>query len=406
MNLDLDNAGRPEHSSEVGCSSSLLTTPDLDNLQLTSPELNELMMGFYALEMTPARTTPFSLIEQEEHYPSGYADWLPQLQLQQQEQTQELPQSVLQQYVTPSSNVSDSGALTSNTNFVVASSTKPSVTGDYVEDKTQVVPALGATPPGLDELLKGLYALESPLIPPTLFSLNEEEEQYPSGCADGLPQLQRQQQEQTEPMLQQHVTSGPNIADSGVSASYPSFVLPSVSPHSVTGDYVKDKTQTVPALDATSPLWYISSDEDSRGGDCAHPTTMHQAPQQQPRCEDFITLKRTAALDLDNARSHQHNSKQARKLQTVPRQVAEPPLSPIHMRDREKSKVRERRDGKRIARARCRQRQINCNSQLRVKVSALKMEIAMMEAIVKSLRYQLRLLGQQVMTHVMQCCQI
>ncbi|XP_049275454.1 uncharacterized protein LOC125759956 [Rhipicephalus sanguineus] len=437
MTPNFDNAGGPEHSSKEARSSSLLTSPDLNKWEPTSADLEELFKALEPPGTPPTPPTLLPLVEEGEQYRSGYANRLPQLQLQQQEQTEQLPQPMLQQHVRMSPNVSDSGtwpsnttfivpssfkpsptgdyvmdkpqpvpalgaaapeldehvtpgphisysgALTSNTDFIVPSSTKPSATGNYVNDKTQALPALGATPPEIDEIIKCLCAQKWPLTPSTLFSRSEEEEQYSSGYADWLPQIQRQEQEQTEQPPQ-----------------------PMVTQNSVTGDYVKDKTQTVPALDDTAPVWYISSDEDSNGGDSAPPTTMDQAPQQQSRCEDFISRKCTVTLDNDNARLHQHNSKQARMLQTLPRPADGHPLSPISMLDQEKTKMEEKRRRNRIAQKRCRQRQIDYNLKLQVRVRELKMDIARMESRVSHLRHERHWLWQEVSRHVTQGCQI
>ncbi|KAL1475295.1 hypothetical protein MTO96_037395 [Rhipicephalus appendiculatus] len=179
------------------------------------------------------------------------------------------------------------------------------------------------TTPDIQELVNWLYVTETPSKPTTLLS-GTEEQQYPSCYADGLPQLQPQQHEQTQqqaqPVLQQHVTSGPNVSDSSAFTPNPSFSLPWSPEHSAMDDYVKYNTQTVPALGPTPPLWYKSSDEDISGEDSVEQTTVNQAPQQQPRCEEFSLCKRTVNLDLGNVRRSQNISEQARcwSPQTLP----------------------------------------------------------------------------------------
>ncbi|KAL1418124.1 hypothetical protein MTO96_036523 [Rhipicephalus appendiculatus] len=373
------------------------------------------------------------------------------------------------------------------------------------------------------DLIMGLYPPGMAPKPTELFSFTEEVEQYPSSTrvpvAVAAVQLQPQQQEQTQqqpqPVLQQHVTWGPNVSDSNASTSSPSFSLLSSSEHSAMDDHVKYKTQTVPALGPTPPLWYKSSDEDIIGD--VQQTTMHQAPQQQSRCEEFSSCKRTVTLaldnagrsqpiseqahcpslqavpdmsrlqltspkrdelnigfhvpetppkpttifssteeekqypsryadvlpplqpqqreqaqqqpqpvlqqhvtsgpnvadsrkwtvtlDLDNAGSLQHNSEQARMMHTVPRPGAEPPLSPMDMREGVRTKLEKKRYRNRIAQAKCRKRKIDRITFLQLEVRKLEMEKAMMESMVNFLRYQVSLLRQQVETHVTHCGQ-
>ncbi|XP_037528511.2 transcription factor Jun [Rhipicephalus sanguineus] len=249
-----------------------------------------------------------------------------------------------------------------------ARSSSPLTTPD--PDKLQL------TSPEVEELVTDLFAPKTPPSPTTLFSRTEEREQYASGYSNGLPHVQLQQQEQKnqppEPALQQLVMSGPNISDSVVPVSNPGFSLPSTSKHSATGDDVKDTPQMVPAMGATPPPWSIGSDEERIGkGSAPPPTTMHQAPQQLlPKFEEVSSRKCTMTLDLDNALSHPHNSKRARMLPTVHLQGAEPPLSLIDMRDRQRTKLDEKGYRNRIAQARRRHRQMDL--WLQVKVNALK----------------------------------
>ncbi|KAL1470109.1 hypothetical protein MTO96_040656 [Rhipicephalus appendiculatus] len=104
------------------------------------------------------------------------------------------------------------------------------------------------TTPEPEELVIGLNAPKTPPKPTTLFPFTEEDEQHWSCFVDGLPELQLQQQEQTQqhppPVLQQHVTSCPNVSDSSASASNPSFRLPSSPEHSTMDDYVNEVQDT------------------------------------------------------------------------------------------------------------------------------------------------------------------
>lgn len=147
MTLDLNSAGRPERK-QARCS-SLLTSPDLNMLQLASPELERLIIGQHGLVTTPTPTptTLFSrtATEEQEQYARGFVDALAQLH-QQQQQTQQ-PAQQLQQHVTSGPDMSDSGASTSNDSFILPSSSEHSATGGDVKDEPQTVPRLGATPP-------------------------------------------------------------------------------------------------------------------------------------------------------------------------------------------------------------------------------------------------------------------
>nr|AIT40211.1 c-Jun transcription factor AP-1 [Rhipicephalus microplus] len=147
MTLDLNSAGRPERK-QARCS-SLLTSPDLNMLQLASPELERLIIAQNGLVTTPTPTptTLFSrtATEEQEQYARGFVDALAQLHQQQQQTQQQPPQ--LQQQITSGPDMSDSGASTSNDSFILPSSSEHSATGGDVKDEPQTVPRLGATPP-------------------------------------------------------------------------------------------------------------------------------------------------------------------------------------------------------------------------------------------------------------------
>ncbi|XP_037528513.1 transcription factor kayak-like [Rhipicephalus sanguineus] len=180
--------------------------------------------------------------------------------------------------------------------------------------------------------------------------------------------------------------------DSGTSNA--SVTLPSSSEYSATVDYVEAKTQMAEALGFTSPMWSIGSDKDSSAGDSAHQTTMCQQQQQQlSRCEELSSRKGKVTLDMDSA--HQCNSKQARNLQTAPRPSAEPPLSPIDMSDRERTKLEEKRSRNRIAQANCRKRQLDLISRLQKEVKALEKQKTGLESEVNDL---LERLSQETLT--------
>lgn len=147
MTLDLNSAGRPERSSKQARCSSLLTSPDLNMLQLASPELERLIIAHNGLvTTTPTPTTLFSrtATEEQENYARGFVDALAQLHQQQQPPPQ--PQSL---QISADPDASDSGASTSNDSFILPSSSEHSAAGDCggVKDEPQTVPRLGATPP-------------------------------------------------------------------------------------------------------------------------------------------------------------------------------------------------------------------------------------------------------------------
>ncbi|XP_077549412.1 jun-related antigen [Haemaphysalis longicornis] len=147
MTLDLNSAGRPERSSKQARCSSLLTSPDLNMLQLASPELERLIIAHNGLvTTTPTPTTLFSrtATEEQENYARGFVDALAQLHQQQQPPPQ--PQGL---QISADPDASDSGASTSNDSFILPSSSEHSAAGDCggVKDEPQTVPRLGATPP-------------------------------------------------------------------------------------------------------------------------------------------------------------------------------------------------------------------------------------------------------------------
>uniref|UniRef100_A0A1E1XAP2 Putative transcriptional activator of the jun family n=1 Tax=Amblyomma aureolatum TaxID=187763 RepID=A0A1E1XAP2_9ACAR len=154
MTLDLNSAGRPERSAKQARCSSLLTSPDLNMLQLASPELERLIIAHNGLvTTTPTPTTLFSrtATEEQENYARGFVDALAQLhQQQQQPQLQPQHQPAVQPIQLTGPDVSDSGASTSNDSFILPSSSEHSAAGDStsgVKDEPQTVPRLGATPP-------------------------------------------------------------------------------------------------------------------------------------------------------------------------------------------------------------------------------------------------------------------
>ncbi|CAN8010034.1 unnamed protein product [Ixodes pacificus] len=143
MTLDLNSAGRPER--KAARFSSLLTSPDLNMLQLASPELERLIIAHNGLvTTTPTPTTQYlftkTATEEQEQYARGFVDALAQLH-----QTAGGPSET----ALSAAEASDSGASTSSDSFILPSSSEHSLGGGdgHVKDEPQTVPNLGATPP-------------------------------------------------------------------------------------------------------------------------------------------------------------------------------------------------------------------------------------------------------------------
>ncbi|KAL1475294.1 hypothetical protein MTO96_037394 [Rhipicephalus appendiculatus] len=167
-------------------------------------------------------------------------------------------------------------------------------------------------------------------------------------------------------------------------------------------DHVNAKMERVPVQGSMSARRFVDSDLSSTGEDSAR-ATMYQPPQQQQpqsRCDELSSNKRTTTLDMDSA--HHCDRKQARNLQSLLQPVAEQPLSPFDVCDRERSKLEERRRRNRIAQANCRQRQLDRISRLQEKVDVLVMEKAMLISEVNALHDQL---SQERMTLLKFACQ-
>ncbi|CAN8003997.1 unnamed protein product [Ixodes hexagonus] len=145
MTLDLNSSGRPER--KAARFSSLLTSPDLNMLQLASPELERLIIAHNGLvTTTPTPTTQYlftkTATEEQENYARGFVDALAQLH-----QTAGGPSETA---LSVADEASDSGASTSSDSFILPSSSEHSLGGGgdgHVKDEPQTVPNLGATPP-------------------------------------------------------------------------------------------------------------------------------------------------------------------------------------------------------------------------------------------------------------------
>lgn len=122
MTLDLDGGASSEKKSRY---STLLTSPDLNMLQLASPELERLIIAHNGLVTTTPTPTQFlfsgrNATEEQENYARGFVDALAQL------------------------HGSAGGGPDSESASNDSSATSSSL---LVKDEPQTVPSLGATPP-------------------------------------------------------------------------------------------------------------------------------------------------------------------------------------------------------------------------------------------------------------------
>lgn len=147
MTLDLNSSGRPER--KAARFSSLLTSPDLNMLQLASPELERLIIAQNGLvTTTPTPTTQYLFTKQataeQEQYARGFVDALEQLHRSQQKAGVGPSETST---TLSAAEASDSGASTSSDSFILPSSSEHSLGDGHVKDEPQTVPNLGATPP-------------------------------------------------------------------------------------------------------------------------------------------------------------------------------------------------------------------------------------------------------------------
>ncbi|KAL3220350.1 hypothetical protein MRX96_029918 [Rhipicephalus microplus] len=147
--LNLDNAGRYRHISVQAHCSSLQVFTNLQMLQMTSHEREEIKKGFYVPESPPKPSTRLSCTGQVQQYLRCCIDVLPGPQWQQQQQIRDQPSAVFQQLVTEGTNVSDSSASTSNHSLNGPTWSEHSAMCEHVKDNSQTVPTLGKSLPAV-----------------------------------------------------------------------------------------------------------------------------------------------------------------------------------------------------------------------------------------------------------------
>ncbi|XP_037287787.2 transcription factor Jun [Rhipicephalus microplus] len=103
LNLYSPGASQPGHK-EARCS-SLLTSPDLQMLALSTPELEQFIITLNGRETTVSRLSVLTVAKKKERFPSDFAESLDQLQLQ---------SPVLQQHTASGPDTSDSCDSSSN----------------------------------------------------------------------------------------------------------------------------------------------------------------------------------------------------------------------------------------------------------------------------------------------------
>ncbi|KAL1476126.1 hypothetical protein MTO96_036741 [Rhipicephalus appendiculatus] len=128
MTLNLHSPGASQRSSKQARCSSLLTSPDLQMLALSTPELERFIITLNGRDPTVSRLFVLTVTEKEEQYPCDFPESLDQLQLQPRQPT-------LQQQATSGPDTSDS---TSDESFSCPLSSEP-----------ETVPRLSSTPPQL-----------------------------------------------------------------------------------------------------------------------------------------------------------------------------------------------------------------------------------------------------------------
>ncbi|KAL1480436.1 hypothetical protein MTO96_051027 [Rhipicephalus appendiculatus] len=131
MTLDLHSPGASQRSSKQARCSSLLTSPDLQMLALSTPELEGLIITLNGRDPTVSRLFVLSVSEEEEQCPSDFPESLDQLQLP-------LSPPMLQQNATSGTDVSDSCDSTSDDSF-----------SRHLSSEPQTMPRLSSTPPQL-----------------------------------------------------------------------------------------------------------------------------------------------------------------------------------------------------------------------------------------------------------------
>ncbi|KAH6941114.1 hypothetical protein HPB50_013815 [Hyalomma asiaticum] len=147
MTLDLNSDDRPEHSRKQGLFMSPLKSPELNMLQLASPELELFIAPLSKLVSLPT-LTPTALFsptgpEEQEQYACGIVEAFAQRHREQQPATRS-PQRLPPRDTTPASGMI--GSDSSNDSATPLSPSKPSTMGADMKDETSEALPRDASP--------------------------------------------------------------------------------------------------------------------------------------------------------------------------------------------------------------------------------------------------------------------
>ncbi|KAH7935088.1 transcription factor Jun [Rhipicephalus sanguineus] len=375
MTLNLGSPGASQRSTKQARCSSLLTSPDLQMLMLSTPELERFIIALNAQDSTVSRLFLLTMTKEEEQYPSGFPDTFAQLQLKP-------PQPALQQHTTSGPDTSDSVDSTSNDSSSHPSSSEP-----------QTVPRLGGTPPlssvGFDEkssdgTSQQPTATYQPTLKEQLLSCEELvsrkrsmalDLESPGACQRSSKQA-RCSSLLTSPDLRKLALSTPELERLIIN--------------------LNGQDSTV------SKLFLFTMSED--GEQCLSGFPKPQPPQLA--LNQHATSGPDSSHSVDSTSNDSFSRTSSSSPQTAPRLRSTPPQSPISMGDRERIRLEQRRERNRIAAHKCRQRKLDRDSELEAKVNALKAEKTVLEYDNSVLRHEVYQLSQEVRTHIKAGCKM
>ncbi|XP_037528478.1 uncharacterized protein LOC119405710 [Rhipicephalus sanguineus] len=459
MTLDLKSPGACQRSSKQARCSSLLTSPDLQKLALSTPELERFILNLSGRDSTVRRLSLLTMSEEEEQCLSDFPNPQP-------------PQPALHQQATSGPDTSDSVDSTSNDSSShqptatyrptlqeqllsceVLVSRKRSMTLDLESpgacrrSSTQArcsslltspdLQNLALSTPELERFILNLNGKDLTLRRQSLLTMSEEEEQ----CLNDFPNPQPPQ-----PALHQHATSGPDTSDSVDSTSNDSSshqptatYRPTLQEQLLTCEDLVSRKRSM-TLDLESPGACQRSSKQARCSSLLASPDLQKLALSTPELERFIlnlngkdsNMSRLFLLTVSEEQClsgfsyhqppqlalHQHatsgsvdstsNDSSSRTsspaLQTVPRLSSTPPQSPIDMRNRERIRLERRRESNRIAALKCHQRKLDRISELEQKVNALKAEKTALEYDTSVLRRDVYQLFQVVRMHIKAGC--
>ncbi|GIY50652.1 transcription factor AP-1 [Caerostris darwini] len=228
-------------------------------------------------------------------------------------------------------------------------------------------------------------------------TVTEEQEQYARGFIDALNHLHQQttQFEMNTGGLITRISSGTTPVTS--------------NPPEVSIDKLTNSLRMYPGL---SPLYFQSSPTSviKSSGNAKNPSPVKPVLVVRPPSVDNNSSNSCNSMS-SNSTTMPLEIAIKEELQTVPNELATPPLSPlckgpIDMADQERIKLERKRYRNRLAASKCRKRKLEKISQLEDKVKELKGENSKLELIVERLRDQVCSLKQEVLDHAKKGCQI